>query len=132
MKMLIVTCICGCTMESDQRETTCPGCGQLHKITQMGTRGAEDTLIHVETGCTKSVLSAPETKEEEVDHPSRYGGEADPYEAIKVIEAWKLGFNLGNTVKYISRLGKKDEALQELKKAAWYLNREIENRERSK
>ena len=42
-----------------------------------------------------------------VDHPSHYGGADNPYEAIKVIEAWQLGFCLGNTVKYISRAGKK-------------------------
>jgi hypothetical protein len=40
--------------------------------------------------------------------PAHYGGADNPYEAIKVIEAWKLGFCLGNTVKYISRAGKKD------------------------
>lgn len=62
---------------------------------------------------------------EAVDHPAHYGGADNPYEAIKVIEAWGLGFNLGNAVKYISRAGKKDELLQELKKARWYLDREI-------
>lgn len=66
-----------------------------------------------------------------VNHPSHYGGSENPYESIKVIEAWKLGFNLGNTVKYISRAGKKEESklLEDLKKAAWYLNREISNLE---
>ena len=39
---------------------------------------------------------------EAVDHPPHYGGADNPYEAIKVIEAWSLGFCLGNTVKYIS------------------------------
>lgn len=42
-----------------------------------------------------------------VDHPAYYGGANNPYEAIKVIEAWDLDFCLGNTVKYISRAGKK-------------------------
>lgn len=65
---------------------------------------------------------------ETVSHPPHYGGAENPYEAIKVIEAWQLGFNLGNTVKYISRAGKKSAALEDLQKAAWYLNREIENR----
>lgn len=62
-----------------------------------------------------------------VNHPTHYGGEDNPYEAIKVIEAWDLGFCLGNTVKYISRAGKKDKdkELEDLRKAAWYLNREI-------
>lgn len=63
-----------------------------------------------------------------VHHPLHYGGASNPYEAIKVIEAWGLGFNLGNTIKYISRAENKGTPLQDLKKAAWYLNREIENR----
>jgi len=65
---------------------------------------------------------------EAVNHPPHYGGADNPYEAIKVIEAWKLGFNLGNTVKYISRAGKKGAALTDLEKARWYLDREIANR----
>lgn len=66
--------------------------------------------------------------DQNVRHPIYYGGADDPYEAIKVIEAWNLGFHLGNTVKYISRAGKKDgnSATQDLKKALFYLNREIE------
>ena len=66
--------------------------------------------------------------DQNVQHPIYYGGADDPYEAIKVIEAWNLGFHLGNTVKYISRAGKKDDnsATQDLKKALFYLNREIE------
>ena len=67
-----------------------------------------------------------------VDHPQHYGGEDNVYEAIKVIEAWDLGFNLGNTVKYIARCGKKDDELQELKKASWYLEREIAKLENAK
>ena len=66
-------------------------------------------------------------KKELVNHPNHYGGKDNPYEAIKVIEAWKLGFCLGNTIKYISRAGKKDDTVQELEKALWYLKREIKN-----
>jgi hypothetical protein len=66
-----------------------------------------------------------------VDHPAHYGGAENPYEAIKVIEAWDLGFCLGNAVKYISRAGKKGDAIEDLKKALWYLTREISNREKS-
>ena len=61
-----------------------------------------------------------------VDHPAHYGGADNTYESIKVIEAWELGFNLGNVIKYISRAGKKGSKLEDLKKAQWYLNREIE------
>lgn len=68
---------------------------------------------------------------EQVNHPQHYGGEDNQYEAIKVIEAWDLDFHLGNTVKYISRAGKKEvnKELQDLKKALWYLQRKIENLE---
>lgn len=67
---------------------------------------------------------------EAVNHPAHYGGADNPYEAIKVIEAWELGFCLGNTVKYISRAGKKGDAIEDLKKARWYLDREIQRREK--
>jgi hypothetical protein len=69
-------------------------------------------------------------KKEMVDHPKHYGGKDNPYEAIKVIEAWDLGFCLGNTIKYISRAGKKDSTIQDLEKAVWYLQREIKNRKK--
>ena len=65
-----------------------------------------------------------------VNHPGHYQfGDNNIYEAIKVIEAWGLDFHLGNTVKYISRAGKKnpEKELEDLKKAAWYLQRRIDN-----
>lgn len=63
-----------------------------------------------------------------VNHPPHYGGGDNPYEAIKVIEAWGLGFNLGNAVKYISRAGKKGDAAEDLRKAEFYIDREIQKR----
>ena len=64
---------------------------------------------------------------EKVNHPDHYGGEKNPYEAIKVIEAWDLNFHLGNVVKYISRAGKKSEnSIEDLKKAEWYLSRYVQ------
>lgn len=69
---------------------------------------------------------------ESVNHPAHYGGEKNPYEAIKVIEAWGLGFCLGNAVKYIARAGKKGDALEDLRKARWYLDREIDTIARSR
>lgn len=69
------------------------------------------------------------SKPDPVSHPPHYGGADNPYEAIKVIEAWGLGFCLGNAVKYVSRAGKKGDYLEDLKKARWYLDREIERTE---
>ena len=70
-------------------------------------------------------------EKEMVKNPIHYGGVDNQYEVIKVIEAWDLDFHLGNTVKYISRAGKKDtdKEIQDLKKAAWYLERKIKNLE---
>ena len=69
-----------------------------------------------------------------VNHPNHYGGENNPYEVIKVCEAWELDKDayLFNVVKYIARAGVKDPAkeLEDLKKAAFYLNRKIKNLEK--
>ena len=68
-------------------------------------------------------------KNDSVNHPNHYGGENNAYEVIRVIEAWDLGFSLGNAVKYIARAGKKDNEIEDLKKAKWYLERVISNLE---
>lgn len=64
-----------------------------------------------------------------VNHPPHY--KSGGFEAIDVIEAFKLSFCLGNTIKYILRAGVKDPAheLEDLKKARWYLDHEITQRE---
>ena len=66
-------------------------------------------------------------KYEHVNHPDHYGGKDNVYEAIKVIDAWCLGFSLGNSVKYISRAGKKDpnKEIEDLNKAIWYIEHHI-------
>ena len=49
------------------------------------------------------------------------------YEAINVIEAWGLNFCLGNVIKYVARAGRKtDNPIEDLEKAKWYIEREIE------
>lgn len=64
-----------------------------------------------------------------INHPPHYLKGDPTYETIKVIEAWGLDFCLGNAIKYISRAGKKGDAVEDLKKARWYLTREIERLE---
>ena len=63
-----------------------------------------------------------------VNSPAHYA-EGRQYEPIAVIEDWELGYRLGNALKYISRAGRKQNTLEDLKKAAWYLSREIEAHE---
>lgn len=62
-----------------------------------------------------------------VHSPSHY--QAGEMQTIDVIEAFGLGFHLGNVVKYVLRAGRKDAAIQDLQKAKWYLEREIERRQ---
>ena len=58
-----------------------------------------------------------------VNHPAHY--KAGGIETIDFIEAKKLGYNLGNVVKYITRADLKGNREQDLEKALWYLKREI-------
>lgn len=64
--------------------------------------------------------------DEKVDHPSHYGGKDNPYEAIKLIESWGLGFKLGNALKYILRAPHKGNMQEDLRKAVWYIRRHWE------
>lgn len=81
----------------------------------------------VEHGEVVGVAPAPvkfaPVKADPVNHPAHYttGG----IETIDFIEAKKLGYNLGNVVKYITRSGLKGNQLEDLRKAQWYLSREI-------
>ena len=70
-----------------------------------------------------------------INHPQHYT--LGKIEVIDFIEDKGLNFNLGNVVKYVARAGHKKssgksmdaKALEDLKKAQWYLNREIQSRE---
>ena len=65
-----------------------------------------------------------------VNHPSHYT--SGQIEVIDFIEDKDLGFHLGNAVKYISRAGRKnpDKTVEDLRKAVWYINRQIQRLER--
>ncbi len=63
-------------------------------------------------------------------NPTHYQG-AGGVQPIDVIEAFDLGFCLGNVVKYILRAGRKTpDMVRDLEKARWYLDREIERLKR--
>lgn len=59
-----------------------------------------------------------------VEHPKHYTQHPSGVECITITE--HMNFNLGNAVKYIWRAGLKNENIEDLRKARWYLNREIE------
>lgn len=61
-----------------------------------------------------------------VNHPSHYTSHPSGIECIDVVE--HMGFNLGNAIKYLWRADEKGNALEDLRKAAWYVAREIQRR----
>jgi len=61
-----------------------------------------------------------------VNHPKHYTRHPSGVECIQITE--HMGFNLGNAIKYIWRADLKDNAIEDLEKAQWYLNRELKKR----
>lgn len=103
-----------------------------HELVQMGLLTKDSDLTDlVEIGNAVNgvwdVKFVPTTVDP-VNHPPHYGGADDPYEAIKVIHAWNLGFDLGNVLKYIRRADLKGTPIQDLEKAKFYLEDEIQRR----
>lgn len=60
-----------------------------------------------------------------VDHPKHYN--MGKIKVIDAIEEWGLGFNDGNAVKYIARHQHKENPIQDIEKAIWYLQRHLNN-----
>jgi hypothetical protein len=63
-----------------------------------------------------------------VNHPAHYVSHPSGIECIQITE--HMGFNLGNAIKYLWRADLKADALEDLRKAIWYIDREIQKRER--
>lgn len=64
-----------------------------------------------------------------INNPAHYTSHKSGVECIQITE--HMGFNLGNAIKYLWRADEKGAALEDLKKVAWYVNREIEKRSKS-
>lgn len=88
---------------------------------------------NTQIGCTDprmrdlcSSYHARKQRNDNVHHPQHYGGKDNPYEVIKVLEAWLTeeefrGFCKGNAIKYEAR-HKMKGGLEDLRKAEWYMN----------
>lgn len=124
-----------------------PSCGKAatHKMFAMGRavytffcaehfNSTREEKERIEMGTSQWEELDPTTEDKEtVDHPEHYGGDT-PYETIKVLAEWMteeqlVGFCIGNSVKYLSRAGKKGDQLEDWKKARWYVSWLIERLE---
>lgn len=91
--------------------------GNMVQLEHMKNNPAEEN-----TDCHGGTIKR--TEGEAVHHPKHYN--SGKIEVIDFIDDQKLGFALGNTIKYICRADHKGTKIQDLEKAAWYLNHEIE------
>ena len=72
-------------------------------------------------------MTIEHTKNDNIEHAKHYTSHPSGIECIEVTR--HMGFNLGNAIKYIWRAGLKNDAIEDLNKAVWYLQDEIEKRE---
>lgn len=90
---------------------------------------ARKVAEEIRRGIEESVLPGP-PKHDPVNHPKHYTEHPSGVECIQVTE--HMGFNLGNAVKYIWRCDLKADAIEDLRKAVWYVEREIARREKAR
>ena len=79
--------------------------------------------------CVKGYVDHRMSPPDPVNHPKHYTAHPSGFECITITE--HMGFNLGNAMKYIWRADLKNNAIEDLEKAKWYLTREIEKRKSS-
>ena len=72
-------------------------------------------------------MTIEHTKNDNIEHPKHYTSHPSGIECIQITR--HMGFNLGNAIKYIWRADLKNDAIEDLKKAVWYLQDEIKKRE---
>lgn len=108
-----VACFCG--TKTGEHALACPA----HPNTRVGDCTCFTTSRKHAPDCPCHFYEVPEA----VDHPAHYN--VGKIEVIDAIEDWQLGFHEGNVVKYVARAKHKGKELEDLKKAAWYLNRRI-------
>ena len=82
----------------------------------------------IDTEGEPNILNEIDFDSNNVHHPKHYGGKDNPYEAIKIIEAYNMDFATGNVIKYLLRYKDKN-GIEDLWKAHWYLTRLIKQQE---
>jgi hypothetical protein len=108
---------------------TVEGDGDMDGKSEAQVSSAQQTIINPAQGIPKEKAKQKKVANNDpVNHPDHYkvGG----IETIDFIEAKSLGYNLGNVIKYVTRADHKGKKLEDLKKGAWYLAREIANLEK--
>jgi hypothetical protein len=112
----------GCAVPSFLGDPVAPALGPAIE-TAMGSVADRLTLA---AQIYDAGLAMPEAGHDPVEHPKHYTSHPSGIECIQVTE--HMGFNLGNAVKYIWRADLKADAIEDLRKARWYIERELVKR----
>ena len=107
-------------------EHPCSTCENYSKYVNANVYTNDFTSI--KTWQDEDAFTVTEAKNDAINSPKHYT--TGKFEVIDVIEDWDLNFRLANTVKYVARHKHKGKPLEDLKKALWYLQREIDRYER--
>lgn len=113
----------GCQLVTGQRAYCL---NNNHALFERSYYGAEDGKVKTPTVGRTVTLPIETPASDPVSHPSHYTNKVPGIECIQVTE--HFNFNRGNAIKYIWRAGEKnpEKEIEDLEKAAWYINREIE------
>ena len=130
--MARMNCDCGQEITGDAFPQVCISCGKVmhDKAKEWRTSSAPNPFDYVEQpNAFLTPLDAAKhvPVHDPVNHPSHYVSHPSKVECIQITE--HMGFCLGNAIKYIWRADLKADAIEDLKKARWYLDREIAKRE---
>jgi len=102
---------------------TCEQCKKLNVKLDERKKSENNTFVDTDYESVKKTI-----KNRAINHPSYY--QSSKMEVIDIIEAFQLNFLTGNVIKYLLRAGKKGDALEDFKKAQWYLQRAIDSYEK--
>lgn len=111
----------------------CPNITKEIKEHKFEDKKTDDSIVKIKLGddpmCDAIRDCTMKYMDDKINHPKHYC-EGRKYEPIDVIEDWGLGIHGGNAVKYISRAGRKGDAIEDLEKARWYVDRYVQKNDK--
>ena len=111
------------TLQKYEKGDTTPTFTIIKKIAEILEVSPYDIVRNAKASKEAVAPIGTDVKKEMVNHPSHYNV---GIETIDYIESWEMNFNTGNVIKYTTRAGFKENQLEDLEKAKWYLEREIQ------
>lgn len=111
----------------------CPNITKEMKEHKFEDKKTDESIVKIKLGddpmCDAIRDCTMKYMDDKINHPKHYC-EGRKYEPIDIIEDWGLGMHAGNAVKYISRAGRKGDAIEDLEKARWYVDRYVQKNDK--